>query len=82
MVVTPYGLMSKTTTDAAHYFAGDPKQPTSQVIVRHPSVMVERAQMARAEVFVDLRRTDAMTLRENAEREPEVKLLPSGYRRW
>jgi hypothetical protein len=81
-VVTPNGLKSQPTTDAAHYIAGDPGQPTSEVIVRHLPVAVPGVQTARAEVSVDLSRADVLTWREKAEREPEVKLLPSGYRRW
>jgi hypothetical protein len=80
-VVTPHGLKSQPTTGAAHYIAGDPKHPTSEVIVRHLPV-VANSQPARMEASVDLHRSDVMTWREKAEREPEVKLLPTTYRRW
>jgi len=81
-VVTPLALKSKTTTNAAHYFSGDPQQPTSQVVVRHPSYTMTRAETARLEVLVDLRRNDALAAHENADRQPDQKILPTGYRRW
>jgi hypothetical protein len=81
-VIMPFGLKSQPTTDAAHYVAGDPKQPTSEVIVQHAPLTDVNGEPAKAEVSVDLSRDDAMHWREKAQREPEVKLLPSGYRRW
>jgi hypothetical protein len=81
-VVTTYGLKSQPTTDAAHYIAGDPQQPMSEVLVRHLPLIESGADGARAEVSVDLRRANAMTWRNKAESAPEGKLLPSAYRRW
>jgi hypothetical protein len=80
-VVTPHGLKSQPTTDAAHYIAGDGRKPTSEVTVRHLPV-VGADENARVEVSVDLSRDDALTWRGKAEREPEIKLIPSSYRRW
>jgi hypothetical protein len=79
--VTPHGLKSQPTTHAAHYLSGDPQHPTSEVIVRHLA-MLEAEQTQRAEVSVDLRRGDVLGWRERAEREADIKLLPSSYRRW
>ena len=85
-VVTPYGLQSQPTTDVARYIAGDSQQPTSQVIVRHLPVLIAHPQRPQVEVAVDLRHPDAVGQRNGprnkAGRETEVKLLPSGYRRW
>jgi hypothetical protein len=80
-VVTPNGLKSQPTTDAAHYISGDAQKPTSEVTVRHLPV-VGTNESAQVEVSVDLNRTDVLTWRAKAEREPEVKLIPSSYRRW
>src|SRR5437762_1699241 len=55
-MVTPYGLKSLPTTGAAHYIAGDPDHPTSEVIVEHLPVLVADPEAPRAEVSVDLRR--------------------------
>src|SRR5262245_61151052 len=82
LVVTPNGLKSQPTTNAAHYISGDPQKPTSQVIVKHATVAAGSKQPPRAEVAVDLRRTDVLGWREKTEREPELKILPSAYRRW
>jgi hypothetical protein len=49
-VVTPNGLKSQPTTDAAYYVSGDPKKPSSHVSVRHlPIVRAEpyRARLGR-----------------------------------
>lgn len=80
-VVTPNGLKSQPTTDAAHYISGDAQKPTSEVTVRHLPV-VGTNDSAQVEVSVDLARTDVLSWRAKAEREPEVKLIPSSYRRW
>lgn len=81
-VVTAFGLKSQPTTDAAHYTAGDPRSPTSEVVVRHLPMLEAEPAAARAEVSVDLRRADALTRTGKAAREPEVQLLPRAYRRW
>jgi hypothetical protein len=81
-VATSNGLKSMPTTSAAHYIAGDPKQPTSQVVVRHLPLVRSQTAHARVEVAVDLRRRDAVEWRRNAAQEPEPSLLPSSYRRW
>jgi hypothetical protein len=81
-VVPTNGLKSIPTTDAAHYIAGDPKQPTSDVTVRHLPVLRIGDLQPRAEVAVDLRRADALGWRKKAESQPDVKLLPAGYRMW
>jgi Family of unknown function (DUF6690) len=80
--VTPYGLKSQPTTDAAHYIAGDPKRPTSEVTIRHLPIVRADVQRARAEVSVDLRRSEVVGWGEKAAREPEPKLVPASYRRW
>jgi hypothetical protein len=79
--VTPYGLQSQPTTHAAHYMAGDPKQPTSQVTVKHLPI-VNAAARLRSEVAVDLRRGNAATSPETARKRVEPSLLPTSYRRW
>jgi hypothetical protein len=81
-VVLPYGLQSQPTTAAARYIAGDPQQPTSEVVVGHLPLNGAGADCARAEVAVDLHRTAAMTQRDHAKPPPEGKVLPSAYRRW
>jgi hypothetical protein len=81
-VVAPYGLKSQPTTDAAYYITGDPKRPTSEVVVQHASPIDARGGAPQAEIYVDLRRGDAVHRRDKAQREPEGKVLPSGYRRW
>jgi hypothetical protein len=89
-VVTPYGLKSQPTTDAAHYIAGDPANPTSEVLVQHLPVLVADSEAARAEVSVDLRRAEAKGRRRaeakggrrTSDPGPDAKLLPSDYRRW
>src|SRR5204862_1183718 len=48
-VVTPNGLKSQPTTHAAHYIAGDPQKPTSEVIVRHMPTLVSNSAHARVE---------------------------------
>jgi len=93
--VTPYGLKSLPTTGAAHYVAGDPDNPTSEVIVDHLPVLVADPDAPRAEVSVDLRRTSPRRKmataprsearaapRKTADEDPDPKLLPSSYRRW
>jgi len=69
--VTPNGLKSQPTTSAAHYVAAD-AQPgsggSSEVIVRHPRVTNASAQLARAEVSIDLRRADVMTWRDKSQK--------------
>src|SRR5206468_8849478 len=95
--VTPFGLKSLPTTGAAHYVAGDPEDPTSEVIVGHLPVLVADPEAPRAEVSVDLRRSspikptarpasaprkDARPSRREANEDPDAKLLPSSYRRW
>jgi hypothetical protein len=81
-VVPAFGLKSQPTTDAAHYTAGNPRAPTSEIIVRHLPVLTTEPGGARAEVSIDLRRADAHAATGHAERDPEFKLLPSTYRRW
>lgn len=87
-VVGPYGLKSQPTTQAAHYVAGDPQQPTSEVIVRHLPVLTSAGAGPRAEISLNLSRGNARTALapseqpEPREQEPELKLLPPGYRRW
>ncbi len=80
--VTPYKLKSQPTTGAAHYLSGDPREPTSEVVVEHLPVLTADPTAARAEVTVDLRRADARTGRPRRDEDPEPKLLPSMFRRW
>jgi hypothetical protein len=81
-VVTPYGLKSLPTTGAAHYVAGDPKKPTSEVTVHHLPVVQNDGSRPSAEVTIDLRRKDAAHWQQKAASEPEPSLLPTSYRRW
>lgn len=83
-VVTPYSLKSQPTTDAAYYIAGDPDNPTSEVIVSHMPVLTADPESARAEITVDLRRRDVRSQRGRtaASDEPDIKLIPQHYRRW
>ena len=81
-IVVPYSLKSQPTTNVARYTAGDPQQPTSEVVIQHVPLVDVRDESMRAEVSVDLRRGDAMNGRGRFPSEPEIKLLPSGYRRW
>jgi len=81
-VVTPYRLKSQPTTDAAYYIGGDPKNPTSEVVVRHMPVLVADAGIANAEVEVDLSRGDKLGSRGSDEEEGSGKILSSIFRRW
>jgi hypothetical protein len=81
-VVTPYGLKSQPTTDAAHYIAGNPQDPTSEVIVEHLPVLVDDRESARADVFVDLRAAGVKGQRRSSRGGPDKMPLPSDYRRW
>ena len=81
-VVGPFGLKSQPTTHAAHYLAGDPQKPTSEVIVRHLPVLTSTNAAPRAEISLDLGRGNQRTAEVRPNHEPEVKLLPQGYRRW
>jgi len=96
--VTPYNLKSLPTTGAAHYIAGDPDDPTSEVFVEHLPVLTANPEAPRAEVSVDLRRAAPRRTnkrgpvtgpadkrapsRKAADNDPDQKLLPSSYRRW
>jgi hypothetical protein len=81
-VVTPYRLKSQPTTDAAYYLGGDPKDPTSEVIVRHMPVLVAEAGIANAEVEVDLSRGNSPSSGKRDEDEGLGKILTSVFRRW
>jgi hypothetical protein len=81
-VITPYALKSQPTTEAAHYVAGDPREPTSEVIVSHPALLDPASTAPLTEVSVDLSRGDILTSRDRRRSDPDVKLLPSTYRRW
>jgi hypothetical protein len=81
-VVTPYRLKSQPTTDAAHYIDGDPKDPTSEVIVRHMPVLVAETGIANAEVEVDLSRGNKIGSSKRDEEEGAGKILSSIFRRW
>jgi len=81
-VVTPYALKSQPTTEAALYIAGDPHEPTSEIIVSHPSLLDPGSPAPLTEVSVDLSRGDVLTSRDKRRSDPDIKLLPSTYRRW
>jgi hypothetical protein len=81
-VVTPYRLRSQPTTDAAYYVGGDPKNPSSEVIVRHMPVLVADLGIANAEVEVDLSRGDSRSARTREEDDGSGKILSSIFRRW
>jgi hypothetical protein len=81
-VIPAYGLKSLPTTEAAHYVSGDPKQPTSEVIVKHLPVIAAEPAAPRVEVSLDLGRGDALSPSAAVERDAEGRLLPTHYRRW
>jgi hypothetical protein len=80
-VVPANGLKSLPTTGAARYVAGDPKKPTSQVMVNYLPVMPAQSN-SRMEVAVDLRRADVVgwEKRQTEQREPIIR--PSSHRMW
>jgi hypothetical protein len=79
---TRYGLKSQPTTAAAHFVAGNPEKPSSEVVVRFLPVLTSEPQRQRYEVRVDLRRSDALTWQAKAQQQDDPKLLPPGFRRW
>lgn len=79
---TRYGLKSQPTTAAAHFIAGDPHKPSSEVVARFLPVLTSEPQRQRYEVRVDLRRSDALTWQAKAQQQDDPKLLPPGFRRW
>jgi hypothetical protein len=81
-VVTRYGLQSLPTTDAAHYIAGNPKKPTSEVLVRFSPTAANQTPSARLEVAVDLRRADIVGWEKRQLDAGEPSLVPSSYRPW
>ena len=82
-VVTPNGLKSQPTTDAAYYVSGDPKKPSSShVTVRHLPIVRADDQRSRQEVTVDLKRSDVVAWGEKAAQQPESSQLPTSYRKW
>ena len=81
-VVTPYKLKSQPTTDAAHYVAGNPEEPTSEVIVRHMPVIEAERGFAETEVEVDLARGDQHVASKRQEADNDNKIVPSIFRRW
>jgi hypothetical protein len=81
-VVTPYALKSQPTTDAAHYIAGDPSEPTSEVIVSHPAMLDPTAAEPLCEVSVTLSRGDTLNSKNRRRSGPGAKPLPSTYRHW
>ncbi|HZN35222.1 MAG TPA: DUF6690 family protein [Pirellulaceae bacterium] len=81
-VVGPYGLKSLPTTDAARYVAGNPKQPTSQVVVKYLPQLQGSPTSPRNEIALDLRRTDAIGWEQRQVQAGEASLLPPSYRQW
>jgi hypothetical protein len=79
--VTPYGLTSLPTTGAAHYVGGNPKQPTSQVLVKYLPQIAQPA-ASRLDVSVDLRREDVVGWDGRARDTAEPSQLPQSYRPW
>ena len=79
--VTPHGLRSLPTTGAAHYVGGNPKQPTSQVVVKYLPQVSQKA-TSRLDVSVDLRREDVVGWDRRARDGGEPSLLPPSYRPW
>ena len=80
-IVPMHGLRSLPTTSAAHYVAGNPKKPTSQVTVNYLPLMPAQTN-ARLEVAVDLRRADVVGWQQRQQSAGEPKVLPSSFRRW
>jgi hypothetical protein len=81
-VIPAHALRSLPTTEAAHYVAGNPEQPTSEVVVKHLRVIEADPGSPRVEVSIDLRRGDARSPGAAIERDAEGRLLPTHYRRW
>jgi len=77
-LVHAYGLKTAPTTGVARYVAGPMNKPTSLVTVRLMPVVQAEAQLARAEVAVDLTRGDIV----NTSPTRDVAPLPTTYRRW
>ena len=77
-LVPAYRLKTTPTTGVARYIAGPLDKPTSSVTVRHLPVVRADAQLARAEIAVDLTRGDVV----NASPVRDVAPLPTTYRRW
>jgi len=83
VLVNGFDLRSQPTTGVAHYIAGDPAKPTSSVTVRHLPMVRADAELARAELQVDLRRANVARLPSAGRRaEPDAPPLPGSYRRW
>jgi len=81
-VVTPNKLKSQPTTEIAHYIAGNPDAPTSEVMVRHLPVIEAERGFAETEVDVDLSRGDQHHVGSRQESETDVKILPKLFRKW
>lgn len=79
---TRYGLKSQPTTAAAHFVAGTPQKPSSEVVASFLPLLTSEPQRQRYEVRVDLRRSDALTWQAKAQQHDDPKLLPPGFRRW
>ena len=77
-LVNTYKLKTAATTGVARYVAGPLDKPTSLVTVRLMPVVQADAQLARAEVSVDLTRGDVV----NTSPTRDVAPLPTTYRRW
>jgi hypothetical protein len=77
-LVHAYQLKTAPTTGVARYIAGPMAKPTSSVTVRHLPVVLADAQLARAEVAVDLTRGDIV----NTSPARDAAPLPTTYRRW
>jgi hypothetical protein len=81
-VVTRNGLRSLPTTDAAHYVGGNPKKPTSEVVVKYLPLIESDGNRPRTDIAIDLRRSDVVGWEKVQMETGEPKLLPTTYRQW
>ena len=80
LMVGKYGLRPTQTSELGLYYGGDPNVPTSSLKVAALPIVRPEAPLARAQVTLDLRKTDVAKIK--PEEEQSGKVLPSSYRRW
>jgi hypothetical protein len=80
LVVSKFGLRPTQTKELGLYYGGDLNVPTSSLKVAALPIVRPDAPLAKAQVTLDLNRTDVARIKPEAEL--PAKLLPSSYRRW
>jgi len=80
LMVGKFGLRPTQTSELGLYYGGDPNVPTSSLKVAALPIVRPEAPLARAQVTLDLRRSDVAKIK--TEEEQPGKVLPSSYRRW